>query len=49
MVTKASVKIAKELEYEIITGLLRPGVRLDEAALAERFDVSRTPVREALV
>ena len=49
MVTKASVKIAKELEYEIISGLLRPGVRLDEAALAERFDVSRTPVREALV
>ena len=33
---------------EIIEGRLLPGVRLDEVGLAERFGVSRTPVREAL-
>lgn len=32
----------------IITGAMRPGERLDEISLANRFEVSRTPVREAL-
>ncbi|MDX5383038.1 MAG: GntR family transcriptional regulator [Rhodobacterales bacterium] len=32
----------------ILAGELRPGDRLDETALAQRFGVSRTPVREAL-
>ncbi|MBX3569632.1 MAG: GntR family transcriptional regulator [Rhizobiaceae bacterium] len=32
----------------IVTGELRPGEKLDEVALAERYSVSRTPVREAL-
>lgn len=32
----------------IVTGELRPGARLDELSLADRFEVSRTPVREAL-
>ncbi|MDL2397891.1 GntR family transcriptional regulator [Rhizobium mayense] len=32
----------------IVTGALVPGERLDEISLASRFDVSRTPVREAL-
>lgn len=32
----------------IITGVLRPGERLEEVSLANRFEVSRTPVREAL-
>lgn len=32
----------------IITGEMRPGERLDEISLANRFEVSRTPVREAL-
>jgi DNA-binding GntR family transcriptional regulator len=36
------------LEKEILTGVLAPSTRLDEARLAARFDVSRTPVREAL-
>lgn len=36
------------LEELIVSGELAPGDRLDERALAERFNVSRTPVREAL-
>jgi DNA-binding GntR family transcriptional regulator len=36
------------LEQDIVRGALRPGERLDEQALAARFEVSRTPVREAL-
>ncbi|HEU0222074.1 MAG TPA: GntR family transcriptional regulator [Paracoccaceae bacterium] len=36
------------LEEEIVTGLLKPGERLEEQALAARFGVSRTPIREAL-
>lgn len=32
----------------ILRGRLQPGERLKEAALAESFDISRTPVREAL-
>lgn len=33
---------------EIMTGLLAPGMSLDETELARRFGVSRTPVREAI-
>jgi DNA-binding GntR family transcriptional regulator len=36
------------LQNEIENGILLPGMHLDERALAERFEVSRTPVREAL-
>ena len=36
------------LEEDIVTGRMAPGERLDETGLAERFGVSRTPVREAL-
>ncbi len=36
------------LEEEIASSLLAPGTRLEEVALAERFGVSRTPIREAL-
>ena len=32
----------------IITGVLKPGEKMDEGSLAGRFEVSRTPVREAL-
>ncbi|MDH4439021.1 MAG: GntR family transcriptional regulator [Rhizobium sp.] len=32
----------------IITGVLKPGEKMDEGSLAIRFEVSRTPVREAL-
>lgn len=37
------------LKQEILTGALRPGEYLKETKLAERFGVSRTPVREALM
>jgi DNA-binding GntR family transcriptional regulator len=41
-------EIRAALQDEIETGKLAPGAPLDERALAARFDVSRTPVREAL-
>lgn len=40
--------IAATLAEEIVGALLKPGTALDEAQLAARFGVSRTPVREAL-
>jgi len=42
-----ALKLRDALEDEIVNGPLKPGDRLDEAALAERFNVSRTPIREA--
>ncbi len=41
-------RIETALLDDISAGLLEPGERLDETRLAERFGVSRTPVREAL-
>ena len=41
-------KIAELLAQAIIDGDFAPGTRLDEQQLAQRFEVSRTPVREAL-
>jgi DNA-binding GntR family transcriptional regulator len=43
----ASSKVSRALEKDILNGRLKPGVRLDEKFLANRFKVSRTPVREA--
>jgi DNA-binding GntR family transcriptional regulator len=40
--------IARRLEEEILRGRVRPGARLDERELSERYNVSRTPVRDAL-
>jgi DNA-binding GntR family transcriptional regulator len=37
-----------DLRRQILSGALPPGTPLREIALAERFGVSRTPVREAL-
>ncbi|MCB1468089.1 MAG: GntR family transcriptional regulator [Rhizobiaceae bacterium] len=45
----ASHRLRDAIESEILVGELRPGERLDEASIAARFGVSRTPVREALV
>lgn len=38
----------QKLAAEIVDGALSPSEHLDEASIAKRFDVSRTPVREAL-
>jgi DNA-binding GntR family transcriptional regulator len=40
--------IIKHLRAEIVSGQIPPGVKLSEARLAERFGVSRMPVRDAL-
>lgn len=41
-------RLARELSDEIVSGRLAPGARLDEQSLADRYRLSRTPVREAL-
>jgi DNA-binding GntR family transcriptional regulator len=40
--------IIQQLRAEIVSGQIPPGMKLSEARLAERFGVSRMPVREAL-
>jgi DNA-binding GntR family transcriptional regulator len=37
-----------QIADEIVRGALAPGAALDETTLARRFEVSRTPVREAI-
>ncbi len=44
-----AAQIVRQMERDIVTGILRPGDRLDERQLSERFGTSRTPVREALL
>jgi len=41
-------KLAGEIADAILSGGFAPGFRLDEQSLAQRYNVSRTPVREAL-
>lgn len=40
--------IAAELRRELLAGILRPGADLSQVELAERFGVSRIPIRDAL-
>ncbi|GEP06755.1 GntR family transcriptional regulator [Methylobacterium oxalidis] len=42
-------RLKQTIEDEIVDGRLPLGARLDEVQLAERFGVSRTPIREALI
>jgi DNA-binding GntR family transcriptional regulator len=42
-------QLRESIEEDIATGALLPGAPLDEAELTARFQVSRTPVREALL
>jgi DNA-binding GntR family transcriptional regulator len=48
MRTQGSSSLKDEIENEIVAGRFQPGERLDEVSLAERYHVSRTPIREAL-
>jgi DNA-binding GntR family transcriptional regulator len=41
--------LRQKISNLIVSGELRPGDRLDEQSLAERFGVSRTPIREAIL
>lgn len=41
-------EVASTLREQIFAGLLVPGMFLDEVALCERLEISRTPLREAL-
>ncbi len=41
-------RVATDLTFLIETGVYKPGERLREVELSERFGVSRAPVREAL-
>ncbi len=41
-------RLADSIADSVLSGEFAPGFRLDEMALAERFGVSRTPVREAI-
>ncbi|CAN7276957.1 GntR family transcriptional regulator [Pseudoduganella sp. LjRoot289] len=44
-----SAELREAIEEMIAMGTLTPGQHLDETELAARFDVSRTPIREALI
>jgi len=41
-------RLVDSIAESVLSGEFPPGFRLDETALAERFGVSRTPVREAI-
>lgn len=49
MSSRAATRVFQGVEEQIAIGQLKDGEKLDEASLAERFQVSRTPVREALL
>ncbi|MBN9429104.1 MAG: GntR family transcriptional regulator [Burkholderiales bacterium] len=42
-------RLRRGIEEDILAGRLAPGDLLDERALCDRYEVSRTPVREALL
>ena len=46
-ITRAET-IRQRLADDILLGVYPPGARLDENGLAKRFNLTRTPVREAL-
>jgi DNA-binding GntR family transcriptional regulator len=49
LVRSLPVQIADKLRMDLLCGLMVPGQALLESDLAERFGVSRTPIRSALV
>lgn len=48
MKRSSAAKLKDALEEDIINGRLLPGEKLDHDALAKKYDVSRTPIREAV-
>lgn len=46
---RGSTAVYEELREDILTLRIAPGSALDEVALADRFGLSRTPIREALL
>jgi DNA-binding GntR family transcriptional regulator len=46
--TSLRQQMFKKIKYDIITCELAPGESISESELAERFGVSKTPIREAL-
>lgn len=46
---RGSTAVYDELREDILSLQIEPGAPLDEVALAKRFGVSRTPIREALI
>ena len=46
---KASEKIRRLIEHDIKSGVLLPGDSIDEAQLESQHQVSKTPIREALI
>lgn len=47
--TKVSEKIRTDIENAIRDGTMMPGDPIDEAQIASQYQVSRTPIREALI
>jgi DNA-binding GntR family transcriptional regulator len=46
---RQSDRLREIIEERIATAIYPPGMRLDETALAAEFNISRTPIREALM
>ncbi len=46
---RLAVQVFETIRRDIVSGTLAPNSQLSEAELSERLDVSRTPVREALI
>ena len=48
MMARTADKLISDIRNEVSSGILKPGDQLEVTALAERFSVSRTPIREAI-
>ena len=48
MMARTADKLISDIRKEVSSGILKPGDQLEVTALAERFGVSRTPIREAI-
>ena len=46
---RRSEQLRAIIEERVATGVYKPGMQLDETELATEFEVSRTPIREALM